>query len=147
MSGAAASLESSAQRGEDAGRRGVYEATVRKGEGSEWEGTGAAWDATVTLTGVRFAALKAPGPSGMRPEHMAELLGTRRRMVAGRLLRALNGVLSRIEAGDLPEAGRWITRSRTTFLVKKSGVAPRPIKSRGGFKCGSDEATDAPARG
>eukprot|EP00959_Pyramimonas_sp_CCMP1952_P174854 3654119-Pyramimonas_sp.AAC.1 len=34
------------------------------------------------LRGVRFAALQAPGPSGLRPEHIAELLGVRRRRLA-----------------------------------------------------------------
>ena len=70
---------------------------------------------------MRFGALKAPGPSGARPEHLAELLGVKRRRTGNRLSRALQTVLWRIESGEMPEEARWITRSRTIFLKKKLG--------------------------
>jgi hypothetical protein len=80
------------------------------------------------LAGVRFAALKAPGPSGTRPEHLSELLGIHRRRVANRLLRSLGMLLDVISEGGLSEEGRWIARSRTIFIEKKTGADPRPIK-------------------
>ena len=80
------------------------------------------------LKGVHFAALKAPGPSGLRPEHLSELLGVPRRRVANRLLKALGKLIDLIGKGRLSNDARWITRSRTIFIPKKSGKAPRPLK-------------------
>ena len=80
------------------------------------------------LRGVRFAPLKAPGPSGTRPEHISELLGVAKRRVANRLLTALGKVLDMVAAGEVPEAGRWLAWSRNIWLEKKVGPAPRPIK-------------------
>ena len=80
------------------------------------------------LKGVHFAALKAPGPSGLRPEHLSELLGVPRRRVANRLLKALGKLIDLIGKGRLFNDARWITRSRTIFIPKKSGKAPRPLK-------------------
>ena len=82
---------------------------------------------THPLRGVRFGALKAPGPSGMRPEHLAELLSVRRR-TANKAIDALGRLLDTIMAGGLPEEARWITYSRTIFIRKKAGKAPRPLK-------------------
>ncbi len=79
------------------------------------------------LRGVRFAALKAPGRSGTRPEHLSEILGVKRKRVANRALRALGKVLDVIERGMLVEEARWITDTRSMFLEKKDGGA-RPIK-------------------
>ena len=80
------------------------------------------------LKGVRFAALKAPGPSGLRPEHLSELLGVSRRRVANRCLRALGKLLDCLERGGLTESARWLIRSRTILIPKKSGKAPMPLK-------------------
>jgi hypothetical protein len=33
-----------------------------------------------------------------------------------------------IERGELNDSGRWLCRSRTVFIAKKTGEAPRPIK-------------------
>jgi hypothetical protein len=80
------------------------------------------------LQGVRIAALKAPGPSGMRPEHLSELIGVHRRRVANRLLRFLGDLLDAVNGGALAEEARWMTRSRTIRLEKKGSCMPRPIK-------------------
>lgn len=80
------------------------------------------------LRGVRFAALCGPGPSGTRPEHLAEIIGVKRRRIAARATRALAQVIDAIEAGRLCEEARWVTRSRSIYLTKKVGNEPRPIK-------------------
>jgi hypothetical protein len=94
------------------------------------------------LRGIRFGALKAPSPSGARPEHLAELLGVRRRRTGNKLAKALDKLLERIEAGSLPEEARWLCRSRTIFLEKKTGKAPR---DRRGPQNGGGEEDCQPA--
>ena len=48
-----------------------------------------------TLRGVRFGTLNAPGPTGLCPEHVAELLAVRRRRTARRLrLTCCTGLLN-----------------------------------------------------
>ena len=42
------------------------------------------------LKGVRFAPLTAPGPTGLRPEHVQEALLAKSRLVTNKLLRALD---------------------------------------------------------
>ena len=42
------------------------------------------------LSGVRFAPLSGPGPTGTRPEHIKEMLSVRRRSYAKHLLRAID---------------------------------------------------------
>ena len=80
------------------------------------------------MRGVKSAALKAPGPSGTRPEHISELIGIRRKRTANKLLRSLGALLDQIEQGSLSENSRWITRSRSIFVGKKAGKDPRPLK-------------------
>ena len=84
------------------------------------------------LRGVRFGTLKAPGPTGLRPEHIAELLAVRRRRTARRLRRTLGLLLDAIASGSVVEEGRWLTYSRLIYLQKKRGElildTPRPIK-------------------
>merc|ERR1711954_435774 len=41
---------------------------------------------------------------------------------------ALGRVMKRVRHGELCEEARWITFSRTIFIGKKGGKAPRPIK-------------------
>ena len=71
------------------------------------------------LKGLHFLALKAPGPSGSRLEHISEILGIRRKRLARRALRALHKGLKITEIAAHDEGARWITRSRTIFLEKK----------------------------
>ena len=52
-----------------------------------------AGEARHPLQGVRFAALRGPGPSGTRPEDLAEMLGVLRRRVASKATRALGLLL------------------------------------------------------
>ena len=86
------------------------------------------------LKGIRVAALKAPGPSGTRAEHVSELLGVSRKRIATRLMASLQRLLRTIESGALCEEARWLVRTRTFFLEKKPGdfqlpdAVPRPIK-------------------
>ena len=79
------------------------------------------------LKGMQFGALKAPGPSGMRPEHLSELMAVRRR-VANKVMQGLGALMKRTRQGELCEEARWVTFSRTIFISKKGGKAPRPIK-------------------
>ena len=59
------------------------------------------------LSGVRFAALKAPSPSGLRPEHLSELLGVSRRRVATAYYEPLAGswTASKKEISQITYAG------------------------------------------
>merc|ERR1711954_200643 len=79
------------------------------------------------LRGIHFAALKAPGPSGLRPEHLSELMSVRRRE-ANKFMNALGLIVDGIREGSLLEEARWITFSRTIFIGTKGGKKPRPIK-------------------
>ena len=84
------------------------------------------------LRGVRFGTLKAPGPTGLHPEHVAELLAVRQRRTARRLRCTLGLLLDAIASGSVLEEGRWLTYSRLIYLQKKRGElildTPRPIK-------------------
>ena len=80
------------------------------------------------LSGVRFAALTAPGPTGDRAEHAKELLACRSRQVANRLCRAMGAVQQKIKAGALIDEARWIKRTRLFFLEKKGSAKPRPVR-------------------
>ena len=80
------------------------------------------------LAGIRFPALSAPGPSGMRPEHLKEFLAIRQRTVANRMYRAIDALRRAGENGELSESARWILASRLVFIKKKKGPAPRPIR-------------------
>ena len=83
---------------------------------------------TSALSGVRFGAMSAPGPSGMRPEHLREITSIRKRPLVNKLLRALSEFAEMARQGTLPPTARWILHSRLVYLRKKSGPAPRPIR-------------------
>ena len=80
------------------------------------------------LKGVRYSALTAPGPTGMRPEHLKELLGVRQRSAANRLIRALGQLHLAMASGGLGAHARWLLRTRLMWLKKKKGLAPRPVQ-------------------
>ena len=80
------------------------------------------------LSGVHFAALSAPGPSGARTEHLQEALGARPRSISSRLARAIAELQTAAAAGTLPESSRWILGSRLVYLKKKKGSAPRSMR-------------------
>ena len=79
------------------------------------------------LKGVKYSALVGPGPTGCRPEHFRDMLSVPRRADANRLLRALSTFHKCIDSGSLPDACRFITRTRLMWQRKKNGK-PRPIK-------------------
>eukprot|EP00973_Karenia_brevis_P053219 7397379-Karenia_brevis.AAC.1 len=56
------------------------------------------------------------------------MLGIRQRPVSNDLLRAIGKLRSLGTQGSLPHCARWILNSRLTFLKKKSGPKPRPIR-------------------
>ena len=72
--------------------------------------------------------MSAAGPSGMRPEHLRELVAVRDRRVANALLAAIGRFVEAAATGALCDAARWILESRVIFLRKKTGPAPRPIR-------------------
>ena len=78
--------------------------------------------------GVHFARLSGPGPSGMRPEHLRDMLGCNRRRTVNRLIRALRATEVLAAAGALPACWRWMLGSRLVFIDKKHGRKPRPIR-------------------
>ena len=84
------------------------------------------WDRP--FSGLHYAALTAPGPTGTRPEHITDLLNVPRRIHANKIHAALSALFSRISAGSLPPAARWLTRTRLCWQRKKNGK-PRPIKT------------------
>jgi hypothetical protein len=83
--------------------------------------------ASSPLEGVRFAALSGPGPSGMRPEHIRDMLNCGLRRISNRLLRALQVTEALAAGGDLPDAWRWMLDSRLAYIKKRSAT-PRPIR-------------------
>ena len=83
------------------------------------------WDRP--FSGLHYAALTAPGPTGTRPEHITDLLNVPRRIHANKIHAALSALFCRISAGSLPPAARWLTRTRLCWQRKKNGK-PRPIK-------------------
>ena len=72
--------------------------------------------------------MSAAGPSGMRPEHLREMVAVRDKRCAQTLLGSLVKFVGAATQGNLPEAARWILDSRLVFLAKKNGPAPRPIR-------------------
>ena len=80
-----------------------------------------------SMSGIRFPAMSAAGPSGARPEHVKEMLAIRRRSIANGLYKAISALRKAGEKGSLPECARWILGSRLVFLKKKAGPKPRPI--------------------
>ena len=79
--------------------------------------------------GVHFARLSGPGPSGMRPEHLRDMLGCNWRRAVNRLIRALHATEVLAAAGALPACWRWMLGSRLVFIAKKNGRKPRPIRA------------------
>ena len=80
------------------------------------------------LAGVHFSRLSGPGPTGMRPEHLRDMLSCKRRRAVNRLLRAIQATENAAEAGTLPDSWRWMLDSRLVFLAKKHGSKPRPVR-------------------
>ena len=84
------------------------------------------------LRGVRFGTLKAPGPTGLRPQRIAEVLAVRRRRSARRLRRTLGLLLDAIASGSVVEEGRWLAYFCLVYSQKKRGElildTPCPIK-------------------
>ena len=80
------------------------------------------------LDGVHFGRLSGPEPSGMRPEHLRDMLGCKRRRPVNRLLRALHSTEVLAATGSLPPCWRWMLASRLVFIAKKRGNTPRPIR-------------------
>ena len=76
---------------------------------------------------MAFGALKSPGPSGLRPEHLGEMLSVRRR-ISNKLVDALALFTKVAQRGGLAQQARWITYSKTVMIGKKAGKTPRPIK-------------------
>ena len=85
-------------------------------------------DGLKALEGVHFSRLSAPGRSGMRPEHLRDMLACNRRRAVNRLLRAIQATEGLAVAGALPQSWRWMLESRLVFLAKKHGPKPRPIR-------------------
>jgi len=80
------------------------------------------------LAGVVFGRLSAPGPTGMRPEHLRDMLGCNRRRAVNRFSRALHATEALADAGALPDSWQWMLGSRLVFLAKKHGPKPRPVR-------------------
>ena len=80
------------------------------------------------LSGIRFPALSAAGPSGARPEHLKEMLGIRQRSTANKLYKAIDELRTAAKKGTLPDSAKWILRSRLVFIKKKNSTVPRPIR-------------------
>jgi hypothetical protein len=81
--------------------------------------------------GVRFGALSAPGPSGLRPEHLHAFSTTRRAGARHRYDEAMRAFVGAAIRGELPECAWWITGSSLTFIKKKGAGdsdAPRPLR-------------------
>lgn len=81
--------------------------------------------------GVRFQQLSAPGPSGLRPEHLKELATATRARSRQVFARAMSRFVAAGISGRLPEVARWITDSAVTFVRKPGaadGAAPRPLR-------------------
>ena len=82
--------------------------------------------------GVHFTALSAPGPSGLRPEHIRQLASCRKSREKRKFESAMSKFVNLAIAGSLPlDACRWITDSSLTYLQKPNATpdsAPRPIR-------------------
>jgi hypothetical protein len=81
--------------------------------------------------GVHFPALSAPGPSGLRPEHLRAFAASRTARSRQELDDAMKSFLASAIRGTLPPAARWITDSALTFLRKPGAdpaAPPRPLR-------------------
>ena len=80
------------------------------------------------LKGISFPPMSGPGPSGTRPEHVKDMLGTSKRALRTRLLKLLDKAIEMGIAGTLPNSCRWILGTAATFLTKPGKDTPRPIR-------------------
>jgi len=80
------------------------------------------------LRGVHFSPMRGTGPSGMRPEHLQDMLSCGRRRQSSRLLAALRVAQTLVGAGRLPDAWAATLRTRVIFLKKRHGPKPRPVR-------------------
>ena len=72
------------------------------------------WDRP--FSGLHYAALTAPGPTGTRPEHITVLLNVSRRIHANKIHAALSALFCRISAGALPPAAK-VAHTDTALLA------------------------------
>jgi hypothetical protein len=86
---------------------------------------------TAFAEGVRFGALSAPGPSGLRPEHLKAFGSCRKGRSRREYERAMREFVAMAVRGELPESCWWLTDTAVT-LVRKPGAtpdaAPRPLR-------------------
>jgi hypothetical protein len=88
--------------------------------------------ATAFAKGVHFSALTAPGPSGLRAEHIRAFAMSRNARARQAYERAMTAFVATAVRGDLPiDACWWLTDSSLTY-AKKPGTgpddAPRPLR-------------------
>jgi hypothetical protein len=83
-------------------------------------------------TGVRFDALSAPGPSGLRAEHLRAFGSGRRARPRQRFDEAMRTFIATAIRGELPHPSCWwLTDSSLTFARKPGAddaAAPRPLR-------------------
>jgi hypothetical protein len=86
---------------------------------------------TAFAEGVRFGPLSAPGPSGLRPEHLKAFARCRRARSRHDYEAAMRGFVAAAVRGRLPASCWWITDTAVTMVRKKGALpdaAPRPIR-------------------
>ena len=88
---------------------------------------GGSQDLLKPMTGVRFASMSGPGPSGLRPEHLAETLRCNRRRAANHFMKAIAETQS--FAVSAARSWSWILDSRFIFIAKKTLSVPSPIRA------------------
>lgn len=99
--------------------------------GSKKGGKGGGRSPTAFAEGVRFGALSAPGPSGLRPEHLKALGRCRRARSRHEYEKAMRLFVATAVRGELPESCWWITDTAVTLVRKPGalpGAAPRPLR-------------------
>ena len=84
--------------------------------------------AVESLRKLRFGPRTAPGPTGLRPEHLRELAGAQRHGAGRRFIRAMARMAIAATEGRLAAEARWILDSKLVWLKKKGKAAPRPIR-------------------
>ena len=96
--------------------------------------------------GVHFARLSGPGPSGMRPEHLRDMLGCNRRRAVNRLIRALHATEVLAAAGALPACWRWMLGSRLVFYRQEAWSQAQAHPRRRGVAAHCCQAHAPPAQ-
>ena len=82
--------------------------------------------ATAFGSGVRFGALSAPGPSGLRPEHLRAFGMSRHVAARHKYEDAMRRFVAAAVRGDLPpDSCWWITDSSLTFARKPNSAGVR----------------------